>query len=136
MTIGFVPRRGLILVCNYDMARVPPEMRKTRRAVVMSPRSHNRRHGHGPGRCLVVPFSASAPPSLTPADIPFPAGIYGSLTVPTWAICAAVMSVSHDRLNRVVAGGTGLDESLSVTDMSRLEMGLLHALGMPPTPAR
>lgn len=131
MAIGFVPRRGLILICNFDMARVPPEMRKTRRAVVVSPRSHNRRHGHGPGRCVVVPFSASPPPSPTPEDVPFPSGIYASLTVPTWAICAAVMSVSHDRLNRVVASGAGLDEILSPADMARIEKGLQHVLGLP-----
>ena len=132
MPIAFVPRRGLILLCHYDMARVPPEMRKTRRAVVVSPRSHNHRHGAGPGRCLVVPFSASPPPRPTPGDVPFPAGVYASLTVPTWAICAAVMSVSHDRLNRVVAAGVGLDEPLSPEDMERIETGLLHVLGMPP----
>ncbi|MCF4130275.1 type II toxin-antitoxin system PemK/MazF family toxin [Methylobacterium sp. SyP6R] len=130
MAIAFVPRRGLILLCHFDMARIPPEMRKTRRVVVVSPRSHNRRHGQGPGRCVVVPFSASTPPAPTPADVSFAAGVYASLTVPTWAICAAVMSVSHDRLNRVVAGGQGLDEVLSADDMERIEAGLVYALGM------
>jgi uncharacterized protein YifN (PemK superfamily) len=31
MTINFVPERGRILMCDYDMARVPPEMEKVRR---------------------------------------------------------------------------------------------------------
>ncbi|MCW6510963.1 type II toxin-antitoxin system PemK/MazF family toxin [Lichenifustis flavocetrariae] len=69
MPISFVPQRGQILMCDFDMAGVvPPEMRKKRRVVVISPRSHNRRHGAKPGRCIVAPFSASEPPMPTPAE--------------------------------------------------------------------
>jgi hypothetical protein len=32
--INFVPERGRLLMCDYDMARVPPEMEKVRRVVV------------------------------------------------------------------------------------------------------
>jgi uncharacterized protein YifN (PemK superfamily) len=39
--LNFTPLRGHILMCDYDMARVPPEMEKVRRAVVVSPHSHN-----------------------------------------------------------------------------------------------
>jgi len=39
MAINFVPRRGLVLICDYDVARVHPEMNKSRRVVVISPRS-------------------------------------------------------------------------------------------------
>ena len=89
-------------MCDFDMAgMVPPEMRKTRRVVVISPRSHNRRHGAKAGRCIVVPFSASEPPLATPAEVQFPVGAYRSLTVVTWAICSALASVSHARLDRV-----------------------------------
>ena len=129
--ISFVPQRGQILICDFDMAGVvPPEMRKRRRVVVVSPRSHNRRHGERPGRCLVVPFSASMPTVLTAAEVPFSADVYRSLTVPTWAICSAVESVSHARLDRVASGRMFISEKLAQADMLRLESGLRHALGL------
>lgn len=129
--ITFVPQRGQILMCDFDMAGVvPPEMRKKRRVVVVSPRSHNRRHGVRPGRCLVVPFSASEPAMMTAAEVPFPDGVYRSLTVPTWAICSAAASVSHARLDRVAVGTAFLSEHLSAVDLERVEAGLRHALGL------
>ena len=74
MSINFVPERARVPICNYDLARVSPEIDKTRRAVVVSPRSYNHRHGAGPGRCLVVPFSATRPFVLTPPMFIFPQG--------------------------------------------------------------
>ena len=133
MPINFVPERGRILICDFDIARVPPEMAKVRRVVVMSPRSYNKRHGAGPGRCFVVPLSATDPGKfLTAADIPFDAGVYETLTVPVWAICASAMSVSHGRLDRVRAGHIWSEELMSDQDLKRIELGLQHALGFPP----
>lgn len=130
MPISFVPRRGLILICDYDIARVHPEMNKRRRVVVVSPRSYNRRHGEGPGRCLVVPFSATEPRFLTPSMVPFPVGTYRSLTRASWAICDSIMAVSHDRLDRVWMGPRrSLDEYVSNEDMRRLELAMGHAIG-------
>lgn len=131
MAIRFVPQRGSILICDYDLARVQPEMNKRRRVVVVSPRSYNRRHGDGPGRCLVVPFSASKPRFLTPSVVSFPAGGYRSLTRASWAICDSIMAVSHDRLDRVWAGpGRSLDERITDSDMRRLEAAIAHAIGV------
>lgn len=131
MPITIVPPRGRLFICHFGLGSpVPPEMRKSRRAVVVSPRSYNRRHGHGPGRCLVVPLSASEPRFVTLAHVPFPAGVYASLTVPTWAACDVVTSVSHDRLDRVAVAGALIDESLTATDLARLDAGLRHALGL------
>jgi uncharacterized protein YifN (PemK superfamily) len=135
MAITFDPERGRILMCNYDMARVPPEMDKLRRVVVISPKSHNHRHGASAGRCVVVTFSATDPDRfLTPAEVPFPANRYRCLTVPTWAICSAVMSVSHDRLDRhFISKAYGYStERLTPVDMLRIENGLRHALGTVP----
>jgi uncharacterized protein YifN (PemK superfamily) len=107
VAIAFVPQRGQILICDFSMAHVPPEMRKVRRVVVMSPRTYNARHGAGPGRCIVVPFSGTPHVRIHPSDVPFPANVYASLTVPTWAICEAVMNVSHARLDRVARWAAG-----------------------------
>lgn len=130
MPISFVPQRGQILICDFNMAYVPPEMRKKRRAVVVSPRSYNARHGQGPGRCVVVPFSATPPKYPKPSQVPFPVGRYQSLTVDTWAYCDAVMTVSHDRLDRVALGSRFLSEAISSADMARIEEGLRHAVGL------
>ena len=131
MPIAFVPQRGQILICDIDIAGVvPPEMRKVRRVVVISPRAHNRRHGAKPGRCLVVPFSASSPAIVTTAEVPFQAGVYASLTVPTWAICSALASVSHARLDRVAVGRSFLSEHLTSADLGRVEVGSRHAMGL------
>src|SRR3954467_2473090 len=101
MAIRFVPRRGLILICDFDAARIHPEMNKRRRVVVVSPRSYNRRHGEGPGRCLVIPFSATEPKVFSPSMVSFAAETYKSLTRQSWAICDSLTAVSHDRLDRV-----------------------------------
>ena len=123
--IKFVPERGHILLCDFDMANVAPEMRKKRRVVVMSPRSHNRGW-----RCVVVPFSATAPHEMTPAYVPFAVGQYRSLSVPTWAICNAVAHVSFDRLDRVRIGRDFMNEIVTAHDMDRIVAGLRHSLGM------
>lgn len=98
----------------------------------MSPRSYNERHGHGPGRCVVVPFSVTAPRVVRPSDVFFKAGAYKALTKDTWANCDSVAAVSHARLDRVYIGhGRHSDELLSEFDLKRLEVGLRHALGYP-----
>jgi uncharacterized protein YifN (PemK superfamily) len=123
--ISFVPERGHILLCDFDMANVPPEMRKKRRIVVVSPRSHNRAR-----RCVVVPFSATEPYEMTSAYVPFDAGLYRSLSIPTWAICDAVSHVSFDRLDRVRIGREFLTEIMESRDLKRVTAGLQHALGI------
>jgi uncharacterized protein YifN (PemK superfamily) len=41
MTIPFVPKRGQILLCDFEYGKIDPEIGKIRRTVVVSPRSHN-----------------------------------------------------------------------------------------------
>jgi uncharacterized protein YifN (PemK superfamily) len=84
----------------------------------------------GPGRCIVVPFSATPPSELTPAHVPFRDDVYPSLTEMTWAVCDSIRSVSHDRLDRVNVGGNYLSEMISEEDMARVEVGMRHALGI------
>jgi uncharacterized protein YifN (PemK superfamily) len=65
-----------------------------------------------------------------PANIHFKVGPYQSLTVETWAICTAVMSVSHARLDRVSHARAYISESLSDKDLLRIEEGIRHAVGI------
>jgi uncharacterized protein YifN (PemK superfamily) len=123
--ITFVPERGQILLCDFDLANVAPEMRKRRRVTVVSPRSYNKAR-----RCVVVPFSATAPFFETPAHVAFSPDQYRSLTIPTWAICDAIAHVSFARLDRVNVSGRFMSEMLSDADLIRIETGLCHALGI------
>jgi uncharacterized protein YifN (PemK superfamily) len=132
MAITFIPERGRILMCDYDLGGVAPEMDKLRRVVVVSPTEINHRHAKRSGVAVVVPFSATPPTICRPCDVYFPRGIYRSLTVDTWAKCAAVSHVSHTRLDRVFARRHRfIYEELSDSDMRRLEDGLSAALGLP-----
>jgi uncharacterized protein YifN (PemK superfamily) len=130
MAITFIPERGRILMCDYDLAGVPPEMEKARRVVVISPTKLNHRHAGGPGLAVVVPLSATPPTRARPYDVFFPAGVYQSLAVDTWARCATISHVSHSRLERVWSRQAYIGEIISAADMRRLEAGLLLALGI------
>src|SRR5689334_18171429 len=103
------------------MARIHPENARKRRVAVISPRSYNQRHGSRPGRCIVIPFSATQPAVLKASDVFFPSGPYQSLTKSTWASCDAVAAVSHSRLDRVrITGGKFSDEILSTIHLRSL----------------
>jgi uncharacterized protein YifN (PemK superfamily) len=123
--ITFTPKRAHILICDFDMACVPPEMRKVRRVVVLSNRSSNKS-----GRAVVVPFSGTAPRIDLPSHVPFAASSYRSFGVPVWAICDCIAHVSFRRLDRVFNRGAFLAaEALRDDDMARIEVGLRHTLG-------
>lgn len=67
---------------------------------------------------------------MTPAYVAFDAVTYKSLSESTWAVCESIRSVSHERLNRVRAGGENLNEIMAQADLKRVETGLCHALGI------
>lgn len=128
--IKFAPKRGTILMCDFDIAHVPPEMRKVRRVVVVSPRSYNAPRGSGPGLCIVVPFSATAPSRRLPSHVDIPVGRYAALSVPVWAIANMATHVSHARLDRVKVGRQYLSEEMGQDDMARVSDALRHAMGL------
>jgi uncharacterized protein YifN (PemK superfamily) len=125
MAFTFTPSRGQILICDFDMAGVLPEMRKVRRVVVVSNRSQNSAR-----RLIVVPFSGTPPLAPLPSHVPFAAHSYRSFGVPVWAICDCVAHVSFLRLDRVSYRGRFLTESMRSDDLLRIETGLKHALGI------
>lgn len=129
--ITFTPARGAILMCDFDLACIAPEMRKKRRVVVMSPRAMNGRHGNKPGKCVVVPLSATKPTILRPSHIQILKGTYDTVTVDVWAICEAIDHVSHTRLDRVAVGSKFIAGQVSEEDMVRIEAGIRYATGMP-----
>lgn len=121
----------MILMCNFDMATVPPEMRKIRRVVVVSPKSYNKRPTmSSPGKCIVVPFSATEPRNSLASHVGIQVGFYRSLSKPVWAICEMVAHVSHARLDRVAWGKHFLSEQIKPDHMEQIEDALRHAMGL------
>lgn len=118
-------------MCDFDMASVPPEMRKVRRVIVISPKAYNKRPSmQTPGKCIVIPLSATPPRLPQPSHVSIPASRYTSITLPVWAICEMVDHVSHARLDRVASGKKFLSESVTPVDMALVEDALRHALGL------
>ena len=144
MSITFTPRRGAILMCDFgpdplDSRTFPlnvppvstaPEVWKRRRAIIVSDNRLNHKHGAGPGLSTVVPCSATPPNTPGPWDVPFAARSYRSFTLDVWANCASLFRVSHDRLDRVIAGQGYRGDFLRPADMARVEDGLRAALGL------
>lgn len=97
MALPYFPRRGEVLVCDFDTGFQPPEMVKKRPVVVVSRKdSHNRK------LCTVVPFSTTAPNPVHNWHHPLPhvqvPGLQAMNTM--WAKCDMVVTVSFDRLNK------------------------------------
>jgi uncharacterized protein YifN (PemK superfamily) len=97
MPLPYHPRRGEVLICDFETGFRPPEMLKKRPVVVISCKeSHNRK------LCTVVPFSTTAPLPVMPwhhslAHVSVP-GLQA--TAPMWAKCDMLATVSFDRLNK------------------------------------
>ena len=131
MAITFRPKRGAILVCDFDMARVPPEFDKPRFVAVISVLEMNHRHGLKPGRCTVVPFSTVPPQKDNQHDIYFKRGSYRTLTEECWAICNTISTVSHDRLDLAFyKGRRAPSEMLTEADLARIATGVRFSLGL------
>lgn len=79
MAVNFQPKQGAILLCDFDMARVHPEMDKKRQAIVFSITQLNHRHGAYAGHCTVIATSSREPQTRGPEDVLIPAGKYWSL---------------------------------------------------------
>ena len=97
MPLPYFPRRGEVLVCNFDSGFRAPEMVKKRPVVVISSKeSHSRR------LCTVVPFSTTAPEPRMPWHHPLPHVIVPGLraAAPMWAKCDMLATVGFERLNK------------------------------------
>lgn len=115
MAIAFAPKRGAILLCDFDAARIPSEIEKRRQVVVVSSTALNHRHG-----------------TQGPEDILIPCGKYWSFTVDSWVRCKLIATVSHSRLFPLLRQGRPTtSEFLGIDDMRLLEAGLRHVLAIP-----
>ena len=96
MPIQYHPKRGTIVVANFDRGFQKPEMVKRRLCVVVSPKFKPRS-----GLCTVVPLSQSAPDPVMPYHyefmIPFEMPRSWGHSE-RWAKCDMVCAVGFHRL--------------------------------------
>lgn len=129
MAITFAPRRGAILMCNFEMARVHPEMPKVRPVVVVSDSALNHRHARAAGVCVVVPFTSVPPDSDGDDEVIFVSGSYWTLPEDSWARCKLITTVSHDRLDLALRNNRRHpSEFMSDEDLDRVMAGVKAAL--------
>jgi mRNA interferase MazF len=99
MSLLYHPKRGTILICDYNTGFRPPEMVKRRPVVVISPQISTRGQ-----LCTVVPLSATPPIPAQPyhrhivilPSLPRPWNERG-----VWAKCDMVFAASFARLDMI-----------------------------------
>jgi uncharacterized protein YifN (PemK superfamily) len=130
--ITFAPARGAILLCDFDLGRIDPEMDKKRQVIVVSLATLNHKHATLPGHCTVVPVSSQKPITVGPEDVFLPVGKYWSFGLDSWVRCKMVDTVSHTRLNLLYRNGARQfrSEFIDDADMLRIVTGLKFVLGI------
>jgi mRNA interferase MazF len=121
MPINFHPKRGTVLICDFDGFK-KPEMVKRRHVVVVSPRY--RRHS---GLCLVVPFSTVQPYEIEPHHYEIVCGRYDFFDTlkPSWAKGDMLTCVSFERLDRLMLYGKHAAPQLRPDDLRQFFNALL-----------
>jgi uncharacterized protein YifN (PemK superfamily) len=124
MAINFHPKRGTVLMCDFEGFKTP-EMVKRRHVVVVSPRY--RRHT---GLCLVAPFSTVPPHEIEPHHYEIPCGRYDFFdpAKSTWAKADMITCVSFQRLDRLLLYGRYAAPQLKPEDLSAIQRCIAHAL--------
>jgi mRNA interferase MazF len=133
MSILYYPLPGEILLCDYGVDVIPPEMEKRRPVVIVTPRL--RRRGELVG---VVPLSTTEPDALedfhchlelaTPLPAPWDSPVM-------WAKCDMFSVLSRTRLDRFKAGRGGgkrvfVAGKVSAEQLKAIKAALLCGLGL------
>lgn len=133
MPLSYYPNPGEILLCDYRVNVVPPEMDKRRPIVIVTPRL--RRRGE---LCGVVPLSTTKPQALEnfhcmielerPLPEPFDSPVM-------WAKCDMFSVVSRARIDRFKAGRAGgkrlfLAGKMSAEQLKAVKAATLCGLGL------
>lgn len=96
MAIGFHPKAGMILICDFRGYRVP-EIVKVRPVVVISPN-----HLVRSGLVTVVPLSTTAPKPILAYHVSLGENaVPGQRDIEVWAKCDLLATVSFGRLDRI-----------------------------------
>jgi uncharacterized protein YifN (PemK superfamily) len=133
MALPYHPKRGEVLICDFDSGFQPPEMVKKRPAVVVSVKA-----SHGRKLCTVVPFSTTEanPPSAWHHALPHVRVPGWQAAGVIWAKCDMLTTVSFWRLNKPYVkthhGRAFRELVLTEPDMRAIDSCIRHYLGLLP----
>ena len=127
--IDWQPPPGTIVCCDYGPGMASPEMRKERKAVIISPRIKWEQ------LCIVVPISSRAPRSRKSFHIELTKEVLDERfldeqTATLWVKCDCVSHVSLKRLRGWhVGGGERIFYRLPAEKLAEIRLGVLFAIG-------
>lgn len=130
-TLPYHPRRGEILICDFDDVARGAEMIKRRPVVVVS-----RHETHHRQLCTVVPLSTTSPdvPRSWHHAMPHLSVIGWIAKAPMWAKCDMVTTVSFERLRKPYKksrqGRHYVTHALHEDDLNAVLAGLRSYLGL------
>lgn len=127
MPLTIVPNAGDVLMCNFHGFQ-PPEMTKTRRVIVVSPRSRV----YFPDTFLVVPVSKTPPTPPENHHCEFKPRAYGFFDPieSVWALANMVTCVKRQRLDRMWINGRFTQATIRKEDLLAVRKAVLCAMGM------
>lgn len=132
MALTFSPKRGMLLICDFNTGFAPPEMTKKRPVIILGEEMRGR-----VGTCLVVPTSTTTPDPETDFHVQLdplslPSRLRGQVS---WAKCDMVTTIACWRLDRVMNGKVGgrrqyVTHVITQADLVAVQKGVLYALGL------
>ena len=137
MAIEYHPRRGVLIIANFDQGFKVPEMVKQRLCVVISPPIEARAK-----LCTVVALSTTPPREIQPYHyqfrIPFQMPPrWNNDGQPLWAKCDMIYALGFHRLDLIRLGkdrnGTRQYQRMPLSDihLRNISNGVLASLGLP-----
>jgi uncharacterized protein YifN (PemK superfamily) len=120
------PHPGEVLYCNFEDLK-PPEMTKSRKVIVLSPRSRD----FAADTFMVVPVSKSfRPASSHQCEFKPHSYFFFDEKEPVWAVCDMVTTVARRRLNGIRFNNRNVKAQISAADLERVRRCVLAAMGM------
>ncbi len=120
----------MVLLCDYDMGTVPPEMNKKRPVIIVSRYQINKH-----GLCTIVPMSTVPPRRIEYHHYQLDPAKYLFLhpSKESWVKCDMVRRVSFERLDRIRIRGRYGVPSLNETDVNEIVKRVLANFPKPLT---
>jgi uncharacterized protein YifN (PemK superfamily) len=131
MAIWFAPEPGMILICDFS-GHVKPEMVKSRRVVVLSPKRHDVKLREM--TTIVVPLSETRPIPVLPWHYRIAGGRYATINA-CWAKADLVSHVSVARLDRIYGDGRRIVPVVDERDLTAIRRAVTAAIGLRLTSA-
>ena len=133
MPLTFAPKPGTVIVCDYRVGFIVPEMVKRRPAIVISPQMQGRAN-----LCTVVPISTDIPRKIMAYHLELPNLVLPEPFAkgPNWVKADLVFAASFQRCDLIKAGrndsGKRQYELITITDeeLNAVRGAVLCSIGL------